>query len=149
MIYDVLKVPDWTKKYDLYQKKGLVWIVCLSFFKILPFVAWRLKVWLNCKENINISLFFLKRISLIFKDKINKKNFSPFCWLYFDIFGYFSYLFNQKRIKWKLNFFVKRCLNVGKGKFQYSKSYMLAFLFTFYLDLWKQKRVKKYWLIVM
>ena len=113
------------------------------FFKILPFVAWRLKVWLNCKENINISLFFLRRISLIFKDKINKKNFSPFCWLYFDIFGYFSYLFNQKRIKWKLNFFVKRCLNVGKGKFQYSKSYMLAFLFTFYLDLWKQKRVKK------
>ena len=63
--------------------KTLIWMFrpaiisdCIfSFFKILPYV----------KNNRNISLFSLRRISFTFKDKIQKTKRSFFFCLYFNI----------------------------------------------------------------
>ena len=57
-------------------------------------------------------------------------------------FVFLSPCLTKKEEKMKKNI-VKSSHFIGDGKFQYSKLYISAFLFTFYLDLWKQKSVKK------
>ena len=125
-----LKDRDWTKKGDFFSKKGTLPLIpgphkakfwkrkhkiqnicsdldCMFFFfKTLPYVARWLTVRWNLIENINISLFSLRRISLIFQKKY-----------YFFFCSYFDTLDAYSTKKYKMSHIL------GDVRFKYSESY--------------------------